>query len=827
MIKAIKIISIAALLTTLLLFGGAKAVTAQSCSGSVDCCTSTISEPEPGCNPLLGPCEIIVTCSSIETAPCTYSSFSCVDQCADFGAGGYVYGGSCATPPPPTCPSGTIPCFPQCGSCMPNTKTCTEWGADSCGSGGGPPPTGTWGSCGSCGSCPPGPASQCVTTPEGACVWDPGTCGGGGSPSCTVIFQTPPRTLGIGETATIQAFASGAISSWDGTWTFASGWGAPVPTLGTFNPVTLGTGATYVTQVTATTPGTSYVDLRVHADGDYNNRYCEAAQPIVVLNCSPNCSAGSCGQSNGCSGYCPSTDDGGPAAVTNLRVDGQAPVGTTFTISPSANQAVITWTASPTLVDAYEIRLTPQGQTECSGGNTICTTTTNPTYTFASIPAGITTWEVRVRPINTTCAAFGGTDNGAWTATHTLNLVGSVSGSFYLDPGNTCNPFIATPYFSTTDSIRIDGLNGYTYTGGPPLNAASYGFLDIPYWQTSPNNVITFTPGLSPSGTQYDCNCGSDTGGTCVLSGISSPSAGNDFFLREMALDGWWQVWGGNVYTAASSGLGLSSEVPPAGSCSGICSPYLLRQNAASDPDSAGVAVTSGSQVDTTAAADGYNTSQLTDRGSAQVAQGPVIRGTASGRQDFAFFKSRFGLGANPSSDSIDPFNFTKPTGSPANSGVGAYYYTGDVTIQEAWTVAAGESITVFIDGNLTISDAGAPTPNLITVANDGFLAFIVTGDITIEDSVGHSNLLDNSGNIAGIFIANGTITSATNATDDLRLVAEGSYVGWTGVSLTRAFADPADNTSRAIETFIFRPDLIKNLPEPFIRPNYTWQETN
>ncbi|HVO72373.1 MAG TPA: hypothetical protein VMT24_20130 [Aggregatilineaceae bacterium] len=46
---------------------------------------------------------------------------------------------------------------------------------------GGPPPGG-WGPCGSCDSCGHA-ASECVTSPDGQCLWDPATCLGGPPPS--------------------------------------------------------------------------------------------------------------------------------------------------------------------------------------------------------------------------------------------------------------------------------------------------------------------------------------------------------------------------------------------------------------------------------------------------------------------------------------------------------------------------------------------------------------------------------------------------------------------------------------------------------------------
>ena len=48
--------------------------------------------------------------------------------------------------------------------------------------------SGEWGACGSCDSCG-GPAEQCVSSPEGLCVWDAARCGAGssvtgGDPNC-------------------------------------------------------------------------------------------------------------------------------------------------------------------------------------------------------------------------------------------------------------------------------------------------------------------------------------------------------------------------------------------------------------------------------------------------------------------------------------------------------------------------------------------------------------------------------------------------------------------------------------------------------------------
>jgi hypothetical protein len=56
----------------------------------------------------------------------------------------------------------------------------------------GPPAPGVWMPCGSCNTCGH-PANECVTSPEGQCLWDPSTCLGGG-PQPGGVDQPPPQT---------------------------------------------------------------------------------------------------------------------------------------------------------------------------------------------------------------------------------------------------------------------------------------------------------------------------------------------------------------------------------------------------------------------------------------------------------------------------------------------------------------------------------------------------------------------------------------------------------------------------------------------------------
>lgn len=147
--------------------------------------------------------------------------------------------------------------------------------------------------------------------------------------------------------------------------------------------------------------------------------------------------------------------------------------------------------------------------------------------------------------------------------------------------------------------------------------------------------------------------------------------------------------------------------------------------------------------------------------------------------------------------------------------------------------VAPGESYTIFIDGNLTITD---PTNanQLTDVDEGGFLAFIVSGDITISETVGNEVLTDTTSNLEGIFIADGLLTLESRGEavgGDDRFIGEGSFISWTRVALDRDFSDgvgrEVENQDKPVESFIFRPDFIRNTPEFLTRPHTIWQESN
>ena len=189
-------------------------------------------------------------------------------------------------------------------------------------------------------------------------------------------------------------------------------------------------------------------------------------------------------------------------------------------------------------------------------------------------------------------------------------------------------------------------------------------------------------------------------------------------------------------------------------------------------------------------------------------------------RENYSYFYSRYSLGFSPEDDyqysDLDALEPIEPKE--------AYFHSGDLIIQSPWEVTAGESYVIFIDGDLTIEDP-LGVGELIIVEEGGFLVFIVSGNINIADSVGHSTLSNTTGNIEGVYIADGMISIMSNGSADKRFIGEGTFVGWTDVEMLRDFSDEITNQSYPTETFVYRPDFVRYTPEKMKRPQMIWQE--
>lgn len=472
-------------------------------------------------------------------------------------------------------------------------------------------------------------------------------------------------------------------------------------------------------------------------------------------------------------------------------------------------------------------------------------------YTFRPSDLATTNgkYVVRVRAENNTCTTItGSTGYSPWVTTE-FDVTAPISGSIYNDPdstaqfnGSACTLAGAQPLGLAGGSVSVtNGTNTYTTA----VTGSSFSFAGLPLQKPVTNYDALLTPGTSVDGNPLVCACPTANGsGQCVLDITALPATNVNFYLNSLVLSnyGWWQVQGGNVYAGYSQGGTIRSYVPYATctSAAGCVAAVLSAVNPA-DLTTAGIAVTglSSTTIDTTNET-GNATTYLSQRAPIQAAQGTKPSKVI---ENFAYFSRQFSLGPTPASD------FAPNAGATAKPNIAAapdkvvYYHDGDMTLSSSspWVVAAGEKLVIMVDGNLTITDPGNVTPNdsITSVAQGGFLSFIVSGDILIDETVGNSTLTTVTPNLEGVFIADGTIEIQSRgeaAGGDDRFVGAGSFIGWTDVVLDRDFSDGdysggfvrrQENNDTPVELFLDRPDFIIAIPEEMAKPNYIWQETN
>lgn len=697
------------------------------------------------------------------------------------------------------CPTVTIQCSSiqeSDGSCgalpVPQTYNCaTSWSANCStyyGTPGvtpspvasGAPPPAEWGACGSCSGC--GLTSNlCRTNPEGQCVADQGGCYQDAN-ACTwaITYDSGGEQC---KEAGQQRLESNDICCPDLVFRVDLNGICACPECG---------------------------DGQCYGGGGENAVTCPADC------CTASCTGAQCGQPNNCGGYCPSTDSGAPGTPVLTPANGG-------TVTISGTTATVQWTAVAK-ADSYLIDLYPS-DSDCTTYPTHCgRSAIGTSYTFTP-DYGKNSYTYRVSALNSSCGYQTGTAAGPATFT----IMAPITGTFYNDPGQAaalagsiCALGGATPLdlqAATGEGISAVGSTGGTYNG--TITTSTFNLL-APYWPTSwgANNIVTLNPGADGSGVNYTCTCPEG----CTYSGVASPQAAVNYFLlpENLLTASWWQVQGGSAYAGRTAGISVYSPTPDTSTCSGAsCSPYVSAFDATDEPLSAGLVVTGGGAIDSQRET-GNQQTFVTEQ-SPQL----FVTGTSTSRfqEKYEYFYRKFSF-QNLNQAAVTPA--TLPAGQ-------AYFYSGTLTLTEQWNIAAGENVIIFVDGDLIIAD-NSNVNTLITVEDGGFFALIVSGDITIHENVGNDTFADTTPNLEGVYIADGTITTASRgsaAGGDDRFVGAGSFIGWTGVNLERDFSSDAD-TSRLLnsqttpsELFIYRPDFVKNIPEAMMSPRYIWQETN
>lgn len=346
----------------------------------------------------------------------------------------------------------------------------------------------------------------------------------------------------------------------------------------------------------------------------------------------------------------------------------------------------------------------------------------------------------------------------------------TITGFVYNDADNICSNTV--PFSGQTVTLNSLTTPSTTTTAGD----GSFSFV-------APIASNTLDVSI-PSG--YTCSTGASGTGCGVTArcsnqpSVAAGSVGNNFFLTQ-SRGAWWQAEGAGVYAGSNAGGATVQSILPKASDRLIL---------------AGAGGTVGAVLH---ASGNVSTGSL-----GQVSDPMWVAKTKYGgaTTDYAYFAKKLGI-----IDSMVPE--TKASGMSNGNDctvVDGYCYVAATGTSGDWHVTTGQKYIVLVDGNFAIN-------NNIIVDNGGFLAIIAKGDITVAASATLTQ-------VQGLYVSENFITNAIG----VPLEVQGSVVAWTGVSLGRDLGG-AGNISNPAEKFIYRPDLLVNMPESMKSFVMQWQE--
>lgn len=182
----------------------------------------------------------------------------------------------------------------------------------------------------------------------------------------------------------------------------------------------------------------------------------------------------------------------------------------------------------------------------------------------------------------------------------------------------------------------------------------------------------------------------------------------------------------------------------------------------------------------------------------------------------YDYFYRRYGSPTTATTDAA--FSNLSAVTQPTSSDT-PYYVVGDMTTTGNWSVGAGESVVIIVDGNVALGGQ-------INITGDGFITFIVNGDIDVTSSIGGT-----SGSttpvIEGIYITSPTGTFATGvsaAAATAKFVGKGMFISGNFL-LERDLEIANANNLSASEVFFYNPRLLLSMPDSMKELSVTWQE--
>jgi hypothetical protein len=289
--------------------------------------------------------------------------------------------------------------------------------------------------------------------------------------------------------------------------------------------------------------------------------------------------------------------------------------------------------------------------------------------------------------------------------------------------------------------------------------------------------------------------------------GSSCDMTGNGCILIN---DPWWQTYGGLVYGQDS----IESPIPASLEISESLK-YLIKKDKDETEDSAGVPITTDSQI---SVGDG-DYSDRTGQPVVNTAQHNQVV-----RQDFDYFARFYNLEDNVIEvDTVTDFDILAQ---PTVDEVYIYNFDSDITVDLLDTWSPGGQHIIFVTGDIIFMDS-AGLESLVLLSQGDFVAFIASGTITFDSSVGYDDQNTDpstaSPNLAGFYVADYIVLDSDGGTEK-KFIGEGSFIGWDGFSLNRDFGS-SSNASYPTEVFIYRPDLILSTPDRILQPINVWQE--
>ena len=487
----------------------------------------------------------------------------------------------------------------------------------------------------------------------------------------------------------------------------------------------------------------------------------------IVPVCVPSCPAPHCGGSDGCGGTCSSSD-----------------VGNWYQTGYFCNSGCGTQTCYNTYED-------PCNNWYWQAVGSTCNECGPYISAWSAWSACSPTTFTRTR--TRTCSEDCGSDNCSGVSlSETENCRGTISGTFFdASTVSNCSTIASQPKIEgagITLTAQVNHSGVYTTTTN--VNGAySRGNLPVPdsynlTYSVDENLWVANPPKLLCDGS---------------LSGISLSSQGQTVTRRVglyRIFGGWFQTQGGDM----SSEQGITLTIP---------STCILAENQAScgSVDIGGTIYTP--LVRNSSSGD----SALPFAPSLSIYETPNAIASGNSRSALSSYQGRvFDYGYYYAQTGILPRGSWNGSGKPVASEEGTIYLSsGDILIDSDWDMGGGgvdEKLLIVHDGNVTI------TSN-INVEPGSYLGIVASGSISFASNVTQ---------VEGVYMADSlNIASTGDENTEQQFVGEGTFVGWSSVSLNRDRG--TTNNTAPSELFIFRPDFVIEAFDGVRLPEIRWQE--